>query len=277
MNRGTSQRSACSSSGFGGYQSVRVGNMLLERTCCLILLATALGGAWSLEQPSGSLLEFYPVFREMLESIFNCGGAHAVSMVQWWMAHYSSATPKRHYAYGNSEEILRFDKGRLEGWKGDPRCKKTTVDRYRDSTGAVRYKGNRNLRGTEVYPVPFARLVADLVEEHKAKAKGQPECPDSGVFPPALETFQSAGWHESELWEYVDFTQLFGYLRGGTRLKIPEEWRPVIPGGAVKNSYWWSLCSSYPTPMPNIRPIYRLLLDFDRFDKKKKGSRSNPY
>ena len=106
MNRGTSQRSACSSSGFGGYQSVRVGNMLLERiravnkqcinilkyndrfllpwrTCCLILLATALGGAWSLEQPSGSLLEFYPVFREMLESIFNCGGAHAVGVLDF--------------------------------------------------------------------------------------------------------------------------------------------------------------------------------------------------
>lgn len=48
------------------------------RTCLLILLCTALQGAWTLEQPDGSVLEFLPAFRTMLQSIFACGGVHAV-------------------------------------------------------------------------------------------------------------------------------------------------------------------------------------------------------
>ena len=49
-----------------------------RRTCCLVLLCTALGGCWSLEQPSGSLLEFYPTWRFILLSICESGGPFAV-------------------------------------------------------------------------------------------------------------------------------------------------------------------------------------------------------
>lgn len=49
------------------------------RTCALILLTTALGGCWTVEQPLGSVLEFYPSFRKMMMSIFNCGGIHAAT------------------------------------------------------------------------------------------------------------------------------------------------------------------------------------------------------
>ena len=114
MNIGTSKRSACDAIGHTEYQSVRNGNVLLERTdfnqkcilfhisksplylnkpkklkyvskfgdtiirynknshflldlvrnmdrrtSLLVLLVTALGGVWTVEQPSGSLLEFY--------------------------------------------------------------------------------------------------------------------------------------------------------------------------------------------------------------------------
>ena len=41
-------------------------------------LCTALGGVWSLEQPSGALTEFYPAFREMLTNMFENGGPMAV-------------------------------------------------------------------------------------------------------------------------------------------------------------------------------------------------------
>lgn len=47
------------------------------RTCTLIILCTALGGAWTLEQPSGSLLEFYPTWRFILGAICKCGGPFA--------------------------------------------------------------------------------------------------------------------------------------------------------------------------------------------------------
>ena len=60
-----------------------------RRTCTLVVLCTALGGAWSLEQPSGSLLEFYPTWRFILASIFRCGGDRAVISldVLFYMTH----------------------------------------------------------------------------------------------------------------------------------------------------------------------------------------------
>ena len=48
------------------------------RTCLLISLCTCLGGVWSIEQPSGSLAEYYPAFMETIQNIFTCGGPHAV-------------------------------------------------------------------------------------------------------------------------------------------------------------------------------------------------------
>ena len=36
-------------------------------------------GVWTLEQPSGSVLEYYPTFRWIMANIFTCGGNHAVS------------------------------------------------------------------------------------------------------------------------------------------------------------------------------------------------------
>ena len=52
-------------------------NTIPARTCTLILLSTALGGAWTLEQPSGSLLEFYPTWRFVLAAICKSGGPFA--------------------------------------------------------------------------------------------------------------------------------------------------------------------------------------------------------
>ena len=50
--------------------------------CALVLLATALGGTWTIEQPLGSVLEFYPAFRKMMNNIFKCGGIQAVPPLQ---------------------------------------------------------------------------------------------------------------------------------------------------------------------------------------------------
>ena len=166
------------------------------RSCLLILLCTCLGAVWSLEQPSGSLAEFYPAFREVIRSIFDSGGHHAagplnnittfercscymtkpsvglqkltvlwhhfllcqlvpthtqVQSVRWWMYHYKSLTPKRHYAYSNSKPIHRLDKGVLQGWKAKKKEGNgvVTVARYIDANGKKRYKGTKSLKSTE--------------------------------------------------------------------------------------------------------------------------------
>ena len=48
------------------------------RTCLMVLLITAMGGVWTLEQPGGSLLEFYPTWRATMGYIFETGGDYAV-------------------------------------------------------------------------------------------------------------------------------------------------------------------------------------------------------
>ena len=44
----------------------------------MVLLITAMGGVWTLEQPGGSLLEFYPTWRATMGYIFETGGDYAV-------------------------------------------------------------------------------------------------------------------------------------------------------------------------------------------------------
>ena len=125
VNVGTSMRSACTALGFWDYLSVASSNKLLERkqlvthvkncyvfhyfrcpvgsltfghasggcvkllcccrTCTLIFLCTALGGLWSLEQPGGSLLEFYPTWRFVLHSISKIGGPYSVISLDKFM------------------------------------------------------------------------------------------------------------------------------------------------------------------------------------------------
>ena len=50
----------------------------LTRTCALVLLETVLRGAWTVEQPNGSVLEFYPTWRTVMRNIFVVGGIGAV-------------------------------------------------------------------------------------------------------------------------------------------------------------------------------------------------------
>ncbi|CAE7939449.1 unnamed protein product [Symbiodinium necroappetens] len=78
INRGTSMRSACDPWGDRGKPSVREANRMLERSSCLLLLAVALGGCVVLEQPGGSLLEFYPSFRFVLALAGGCEVVHAM-------------------------------------------------------------------------------------------------------------------------------------------------------------------------------------------------------
>ena len=46
----------------------------------MIILVTALGGTWSVEQPDGSVLMFYPTFRYVLASIQMIGGPSSVQI-----------------------------------------------------------------------------------------------------------------------------------------------------------------------------------------------------
>ena len=67
------------------------------RSCILILLATALGGIWSLEQPGGAITEYYPAFRLTLQHIFECGGPTAVRAWIFEKVYNTSTHPTQMY------------------------------------------------------------------------------------------------------------------------------------------------------------------------------------
>ena len=47
--------------------------------------------------------------------------------------------------------------------------------------------------------------------------------------PLATETMQLTWDHDKDLWEFVDFEELFVYLRGSKNLRIPDGWKDIIP------------------------------------------------
>lgn len=78
-----------------------------------------------------------------------------VHKATWHMYHYGGPTPKRHYAFSNSRHVGRLDAGKLKGWATKKQALKDSghghelVDKYKDRDGQLRWKGNKNLRGSE--------------------------------------------------------------------------------------------------------------------------------
>ena len=144
----------------------------------LILLCTAMNCSWTIEQPSGSTLEYYPCFRAMMRSLFTAGGPYAaqplklsivvsnvymygkshvcfcvlllvkVTRVSFWMAHFLSKTPKRQYIYSNSSKVGILNKGRLR--MGRFGIRSNTTKRTRVNGGKEKYTGTRFLQDTEI-------------------------------------------------------------------------------------------------------------------------------
>ncbi|CAE7261921.1 unnamed protein product [Symbiodinium sp. CCMP2592] len=150
MNRGTSKRCPCSSVGDPTKPSVIEANMMLERTTLLLLLATALQGCWVVEQPGSSTLEYYPCFRYVLCKLAEVHGSMAVSRVSWWMSAYGARSAKRQFAYANSPEIRKIDRGTHQS-RGQCLGKRvSTTYRYINSAGKKCYNGTKDLKGTEI-------------------------------------------------------------------------------------------------------------------------------
>jgi hypothetical protein len=63
------------------------------------------------------------------------------------MSHYSSATPKRHFAYSNSPWIRQLDKGTLQWKRGKGPATAVT---YQSKSGKKCYKGTKHLKKTEL-------------------------------------------------------------------------------------------------------------------------------
>ena len=78
------------------------------------------------------------------------------------------------------------------------------------------------------YPLAFARRLVALNDGLKKTCTGQPKLPDP--LHDALDTFRSMQFNEKpDIWQHVQLSEVFNYIRGGRRLRIPERWAPYIP------------------------------------------------
>jgi len=78
-----------------------------------------------------------------------------------------------------------------------------------------------------IYPVPFARAVADLLESMKSSAYGQPQLPQ--CLPTAKECMELEWVGANPIWQFADLPSLFSYLRMSKALKIPVDWKGIVP------------------------------------------------
>ncbi|CAE7253079.1 unnamed protein product [Symbiodinium necroappetens] len=136
VSQGTSGRSVFTALGNEDQTFVREGNCMAARMSLLLLLVTALKGAWSVEQPSGSFLEYFPN-----------------------------------------------------------------------------------------YPPQFGLRLVELHDQVLATQRGTPELPKD--LPTAVDTFSMMSF--DDLWEDANMVECIRYIRGGTSLRIPENFRPLLP------------------------------------------------
>ena len=118
-----------------------------------------------------------------------------------------------------------------------------------------------------IYPPRFARAVCDLVESMKRTSRGQPQLPMEST-PPAIETIQLDWEFDPSLWQFVDFREVFTYLRGSTNLKIPEPWKTIIP----RKVWWISESKSEKTAVlmePRVSKLDFFWLNIHFYQKKK--------
>ena len=75
----------------------------------------------------------------------------------------------------------------------------------------------------------FGLKLVELYEWLVGSCRGQPSLPPT--IPTALETFQSMdiGDDEESLWSEASIVEVCKYLRGGTSLLIPPDFRPFLP------------------------------------------------
>ena len=94
---------------------------------------------------------FLPTMKIRIKLVLPAASSPKVAKVKWWMQHYQGPTPKRHYGYSNSREVLTLDKGKLKKHQRKPKDQRIrTADVYKDGNGVKRYKGNANLRPTQI-------------------------------------------------------------------------------------------------------------------------------
>lgn len=154
------------------------------RVCALIMVISAMNGAWLIEQPRSSQLIWHPRVRQLFRALpkvpcweetsrnvlvqFVCSAktyvrilgtdnlfqtlvAPKVYQAAWWMGSYGAPTPKRHIAYSNAPSVQLLDLGSLvkEVRKRLSKHNQQSSRTYVSRDGKQRFVGTRFLKRTQ--------------------------------------------------------------------------------------------------------------------------------
>lgn len=75
------------------------------------------------------------------------------------------------------------------------------------------------------YPPQFGLRLVELHDQVLASQKGTPQLPEE--VSSAMDTFCSMAY--DDMWEDACMSDCIRYIRGGTSLRIPEVFRPLLP------------------------------------------------
>ena len=96
---GSTERTKSNPLGRLDSKAVRLGNLLCARAIILMLLCSAKGVMWCLEQPSSSVMEFHPLFQKLL-------ALTTVRRLLFRMSQFGSPTPKRTVLYSSGFSLF---------------------------------------------------------------------------------------------------------------------------------------------------------------------------
>lgn len=133
------------------------------------MLINAVRGTWVVEQPNSSILWLHDRLQQLaLKHTFGirlqaaCSKNRAVAPAclsqhennevwrqAFWMLSYGSRSPKRTKCWSSSMAVGLMDKGPISK-RQIKACATKTVDRWIDSKGRKCYKGNANLKVTQL-------------------------------------------------------------------------------------------------------------------------------
>ena len=137
---------------------------------------------------------------------------------------------KRHKAWGNSDAISLLNRGVLRAADRQG-CFVKTTNRKRKGNKWV-YSGNKNLKKTQSYPVPFGLKVLRILPRLISSPVG-------GPVPPAVcdgpKVFAEKQW--DDLWCEANVLESCIYMRGSLHLAASARWKDVFPLGLPLE--WW--------------------------------------
>lgn len=116
------------------------------RCSMLLLLVSAAGSVWLLENPASSLVMRHDRMQWLMATLKKYG--LQTFRQSFWMAHYHHANCKRTKIWSTSRAIWKLDFGKLSAEKKKQHPSDTTK-RYLNAEGKIRFSGTPSLKKSQ--------------------------------------------------------------------------------------------------------------------------------